>query len=391
MIARATIVVAAAVLLAVQVVRTAAVANPSTSATLGARLWPSHPSILIDRTMAEIGARAARGQSLPPAILRRVDDIARKAPLAPEPFLINGALAQIRQQQELAERFFLAARTRDPRSQAARYFLADRYLRTGRTEQALAEMAVLSRLLPEATAGFGPALAAFARTPGAVPQLRNLFRSSPEFEPSVLSELAADAANADLVLALWSRTPSSTDPLAAEWRSKLVNTLVEQGQFAKAYSTWLRVAGVNDGRSTIFNPGFGKVSAPPPFNWKLASAGGVVEPLPGDRLQVIYFGRNDTVLAEQLLLLGPGRYRLDMDVSAPPGEGGEIAWTLTCLPAANAIFRLPVARKGMLSGSFSIPEGCPAQRLQLSGLPGDFPQSQEFSIGKLSLAKVAGA
>jgi hypothetical protein len=391
LIARAILVVVAGGLLAVQVVRTAAVTDDASRATLAVRLWPSHPAILVDRTMGEIGARAARGQSLTPAILGQVDEIARKAPLAPEPFLIKGALAQVQQRPGTAEQLFTAARARDPRSVAARYFLADRYLRSGRTGQALDEIAALSELFPQGTAGFGPALVPFAQSPGAVPQLRRLFRSSPQLEPVVLSSLANDAGHAELVLALWGRRTTGADPATAEWQAKLVNTLVEQGQFANAYAVWRRVSGLNDNRGTVFNPGFAKSTAPPPFNWSLAKGGGVVEPARGGRLQVIYFGRNDAILAEQLLLLSPGRYRLSMDLPDPPGVGGEIAWTLTCVPGTEAFFRLPVERKGPLAGSFSVPQGCAAQRLQLTATPGDFPQSQEFSIAKFSLTKAPGA
>ena len=313
-----------------------------------------------------------------------------KAPLAPEPFLIKGALAQVEQRQEHAEQLFTAARARDPRSVAARYFLADRYLRSGRTPQALAEIAALAQLFPQGMVGFGPALASFAQTPGAVPQLRNFFRTSPELEPVVLGALANDARNAKLILALWGRRNTGADPATAEWQAKLVNKLVEQGQFVSAYAIWRLVTGMNDSRGTLFNPGFAKLTVPPPFNWNFATTGGVAEPARGDRLQVIYFGRDDAALAGQLLLLAPGRYRLSMEISDPPGEGGEIAWSLTCVPGKDALFRLPIERKGPLAASFSVPQGCAAQRLELGGTPGDFPQSQDFSIGKLSLTKASG-
>ena len=391
LIARAVIVVAVAVLLALQVVATALVADRSTRLTIAARLWPSHPALMINRTMIEIGAHAARGESLPPATVRRVEEIARKEPLAPEPFLIEGALAQVDQKQERAERLFAAARTRDPRSAAARYFLADRYLRTGRVAPALAEIAVLSRLYPEARAQFGPALAAFAQMPGSVPQLRSFFRSSPELEPLALFHLAEQSRNANLILALWGRRDGGADAAPPLWQPKLVNKLVEEGEFAKAHAIWRTVTNMPDSRGSIFNPGFAKISAPPPFNWAFGTAGGVVEPAPGDRLQVIYFGRNDAVLAEQLLLLPPGRYQLSTDISGPLGQGGEIAWTLTCAKRAEPIFRLPVAAKGRLAGSFTVPPGCPAQRLQLTGLAGEFPQSQEFTVGKLQLVRGSGA
>ena len=391
LIARAALVVVVGALLALQVVRSAAVTDDAARATLGKRLWPSHPAVIVDRTMAEIGARAARGQSLTPAILSQVDRIARQEPLAPEPFLIKGALAQVLRQPELAEQLFAAARARDPRSVAARYFLADRYVRSGRTSLALAEIAALSELFPQGMAGFGPALATFAHAPGAVPQLRHLFRTSPHLEPVVLSALANDSNNAKLILALWGRRKGSADPATADWQAKLVNALVAQGQFTSAYGVWRLVTGTNGAGGTLFNPGFAKSTVPPPFNWKFATSGGVVEPAPGNRLQVIYYGRDDAILAEQLLLLSPGRYRLSMDISDPPGAGGELAWALTCVPGTQSLLRLPIARKGPLAASFSVPQGCAAQRLQLGGNPGDFPQSQDFTIGQFSLTRVAGA
>lgn len=386
---RAIIVVVVGALLTVQIVRTTAVAKAPTRAAIGARLWPSHPTILIDRTMAEIGARARVGGSLPPQTLRQVEDIARKAPLAPEPFLIKGALAQIERKPRLAEQLLVAARTRDPRSVPARYFLADRYLRTERTALALAEIAVLSRLFPEGRSQFGPALAAFARMPRAVPQLRSLFRSSPEMEPLVLSRLAEDVRNTDLILALWGGRQKIADPLATEWQSKLVNKLIEQGQFAKAFSVWRLFSGAGPSQRTVFNPGFRKMSNPPPFNWKFASSDAVVESAPGDRLQVIYFGRNDAILAEQLLLLPPGEYQLSMDIGGSVGEAAEIAWALTCVPGGNSLLRLPVVGKGRVMGRFSVAQGCSAQRLQLKGSAGELPESQAFTVGKLTLTRPA--
>ena len=387
---RTIVVVAVAALVAAQVVRTALIADPTTRNTIAARLWPSHPTPLTNRTMAEIGANAARGRTPPPEILREVEAIARKVPLAPEPFLIKGALAQVEGRQEHAERLFLAARMRDPRSAAARYFLADRYLRTMRVAPALDEIAALSRLYIEARAQFGPALATFAKMPGGVPQLRRFFRTSPELEPFVLAYLANDARNADLVLALWGRRPTDSKALPPEWQGILVRKLIEQGQYGKAYATWRLVAGIDRGAGTIFNPGFRKMPAPPPFNWDFSATGGVVEPAPGDRLQVIYYGRQDAVLAEQLLMLAPGRYQLGMDISGPLGDGGELAWTLSCVPRPEVIFRLPINRKGRIAGKLSVPQNCPVQSFRLTALPGPFPQSQEFAIGGLSLFKEPG-
>ena len=52
----------------------------------------------------------------------------------------------------------------------------------------------------------------------------------------MLSSLANEARNAKLILALWGRRNTGADPATAEWQAKLINKLVEQGQFANAYA-----------------------------------------------------------------------------------------------------------------------------------------------------------
>lgn len=391
MIARAIIVAAVALLLAFHAVRTAAVADRTTRGKIGARLWPSHPAVELNRTMAEIGVLARRGQMPSRQILRQVEEIAVKTPLAPEPFLIKGALYQAAGRQEQAARLFSEARNRDPRSDAARYFLADYYFRSRRTEQALIEMAAFARLVPNGSTQFAPALAAFAKTPGAVPHLRILFRRSPEFEPAVLAELAADAGNADLILALAEPIDPNPRAPAPAWQSRILGELVAKSQFAKALEVWRRLTGERHGGGAIFNTAFESSSAPPPFNWRYGTTGGVAEPANG-RLRVIYYGRQDASLAQQLLLLPPGRYQLAMTVSGQSPGLSSLVWSVTCLPQATTIFSLPLKpMSGAQGGSFSVPANCPAQRLELKGLIGEFPQSVDVAIGNLRLKKAGEA
>jgi hypothetical protein len=372
------------------VVRTAVVVHRATRDNFGAQLWPSHPEVLVNRAMGEIGTLAARGQAPSPAILRKVDEVARKAPLAPEPFLIRGAMARVQGRDDLAERLLAAALARDPRSEAVRYLLADLYLHTGRPSRALLEMGVFARLMPAAAAQVVPAIAAFAKAPGAVPRLRGFFRRFPELEPLVLLELSKDARNVDLVLALASGADSSPKDAVSGWFETLVYQLVAEGNFAKAYETWRAVAGVRRGARGLFNPTFEKISPPPPFNWRFASSGGVAEPLGDGRLRVTFYGSENTALADQLLLLPPGRYQLNMDVSGQFGEESAVAWLLVCLPSGNSILNLPVDQAASnVKGTFSVEAGCTAQRLELIGSASEFPKPIEFSISRLKLTRAA--
>ena len=87
---------------------------------------------------------------------------------------------------ERAETLLSIARQRAPRSAAARYLMADLYLRTNRPVAAMAEMAVLNRLLPAGSLQLAPSLAAYARVPGSIPRIKALLESYPELEEPLL-------------------------------------------------------------------------------------------------------------------------------------------------------------------------------------------------------------
>ncbi len=335
--------------------------------------------------MADVGTSAARGQTLSPELIGRVQEIARKVPMAPEPFLIHGVLAQLDRQDSLAERLYLQARLRDPRSRAARFFLAERFLRTGRVPAALAEMAVLARLTNAAHV-FAPALASYARTPGAIPQLRRFFRAAPDFEPVVLAHLATDVRNVGLILALWNGSPSASG-VESSWQAGIVAKLVEAGDYQRAHALWRRFAGVETTAPSVFNSEFRESAASAPFNWTFGSTGGLAQPTNHGRLDVIYFGREDAVLAHQLLVLQPGQYVLGMQVNGEVGRDSGVAWTIECMGQKRVLLSINVERIGRLEGRFSVPHGCPAQQLRLSGAPGEFPKAVEFSVGRFSLAR----
>lgn len=344
---------------------------------------------MLDQGMAEIGDAARQGQPPSDATLQRIVTVARISPLAPEPFLVHGALAQLQSRMALAERLFVEARFRNPRSPAARYFLAERYLRTGRTREALIEMAVMSRLVRGAGNQFAPALAAFAHQPGAVPQLRELFQAAPDYRDILLGELAKDARNADLILRLAGTAPIPAAGAPA-WQSELIGRLIDAGEYRKAYAVWGRLTGANAAPSAIFNPRFAALPSPPPFNWRFASGGGVADPMAGGRLQIIYFGRTDAILAEQFLLLAPGAYRLRMRVSGTVEKGNGVSWTVTCLKPVSTLLRLPIERAGAIEANFIVPASCEAQKLQLAGTPAELGRSAEMTISALQLIRVSG-
>ena len=377
-------VAAGAILVSVQVLRNAAVADREDSPALAAELWPAHPAVLTDRALLAVAKAATAGAPVPDATRADVRRIAARAPLMPDPFVIEGAIAET-EGRPGAEALLLAARARDPRSRGARYLLADRYFRTGRIPAGLKEMYVLVKLHERGGEPFVPALVAYARTPGAVPALRQFFAANPGVEAGVLSALAGDAANADLVLSLASnwRNP------APDWRPGFVSALASAGQYERAYAVWARFSGVTK-RPLLFNPGFEVLPAPPPFNWAFPqSAEGVAEPDGKGGLSLLYYGRAKAVLASQLLLLPQGTYRLSAAGEASGGDVGALHWVIRCAAGGNPLVDIPV-QEGRRAVQFSLRPDCPAQWLELAGIAGDMPQTSEMIVRDLRLERVPG-
>jgi len=337
--------------------------------------------------MADVGSAAAMGRSPRAATIDRLQELARKAPLAVEPFLINGALAEMDGRNDFAETLYLEARRRDPRSQAARYFLSSRYFATKRIPDGLEEIAVLARLVPDAELQFVPALASFAQSPGAVPALRRFFSSSQRTEDAVLAQLAAEARNADLILALASPKATAPEKPVPAWHNALLTNLVQAGQYEKAYAIWGRLGGGRPTRA-LFNPTFRPIAAPPPFNWAFeTSKAGVVEPSENG-LKIVYYGRDDAILLSQLLLLRVGSYQLIGQAEGAPRIDG-LAWSLSCLPGKQAVTTLALVRPGVKKARFDIPaSGCRAQLLELKGTSSEGAQPSELTIPRVDIARV---
>jgi len=367
-------------LLSFQIIRNAAATDHERHPALAQRLWPSHPAVLTDRVLLDIAVAAAHGRTPPANVAGDARRIAVGASLSPDPFVIRGAIAETEGREAVSETLLSEARSRDPRSRASRYLLADRYFRTGRMTQGLIEMQVLVGLQSRGLEAFLPALVAYAKLPGAIPQMRDFFRLRPQSEAPVLSILAIEPANADLVMALATNV-RSPEP---DWRGTLVTRLAATGQYAKAYESWSRLTGIPM-RSGLYNAAFAKLPAPPPFNWSYAETPeGVAEADGKGGLDLLYYGRAPATFAEQLMLLRPATYKLVMKVDVDSGDAAAIRWVVRCLPGEKALAELPL-RSGPVEAKFAVPETCLAARLELAGVAGDVPRTTEVIVSGLRL------
>jgi hypothetical protein len=385
---RTIVVACAAILLAIQIVRSAAVnAFAPFQPSEASRFWSGHPAAELSLGMTQI-ARASRSRRpVPASAFALIDDAVTKEPLAPEPFLVRGIQAQLAGQSMEAQRAFEAAQWRDPRSLPAAYFLADRYFQTGDSERGLREVAVLARLAPTGNGTVAPYLAAYAANPANWPRLRQLFEANPDLADPTLTRLASNVATVPAVLALARRKGARDAP----WLPPLLNSLVEAGQYERARAIWEQVSGFPGGSSElVHDAGFTDKATPPPFNWALTSSPvGIAERQPGGRLHVVFYGQEDGFLATQLLLLPPGRYRLSMQLLGDPARARALAWSIWCDKADAPIASTTLDAAAAKGWDFQVPAACLAQWLKLSGSSSDVSQQSDVSIAGFKLEKVA--
>jgi hypothetical protein len=155
---------------------------------------------------------------------------------------------------------------------------------------------------------------------------------------------------------------------------------------------WSRITGQKVEGSGVFNPAFRRTNAPPPFNWNYpATDAGVAEPENGG-LRILFYDRENANLAQQIIILPPGRYLLTVPLATNSGNPQTLAWSIQCLPGKSKILNLPLSPRGgsgTVAGEFDVPaQGCAAQQIELDGNAEDSPTTADVQIGPLTLHRI---
>lgn len=376
------------------VVRTALVGvNP-----LAAQLPPAENSRLLRLRIYEM---LIPGRHVPTDLVELAQRTARAEPLAFEPYFIVALAAEQRGQLSEAIRLMEEARRRRRNFVPTRLQLAGYYMRAGRFADGLHELEVvlslrqetiepvmveLAKLIPSAE---GRRLLAdvLARNRGWRPAFFAIARGTnvtPDHARALLEEARARQPNGDLRLE----------------EQLYMTALASAGRVRSAREIWLRSlpAAERPRHALMANPGFAGPRVDAPFGWTLhaldvgrAEIRDTNSPRP--HLYVDFFGGSNAVLAEQLLALPPGRYRLRMEAA---GEGlsgpSRLSWTLTCSSGSPQLLSADLrnAREGFrpIQAPFTVPSaGCDGQRLSLLGEAGDVPSAVTARIRGLEIVR----
>lgn len=343
--------------------------------------WPAiDPRVALATGMADISRATREGREPPVELVHEVVELSRALPMRSEPFLVAGIEASAQGDADRAERLLLAAKARDPRSVPVRYFLAEHFHRQGDDRRSIEEVVSLLRLRSSGDFALAPYFVRLASEPASRGAVNALMNSDPALGRQVLAIMAASESDPELVLALWKNL--KPDLADRAWQENLLARLVSKGKVERAHSIWRTFAGRAGATAALYNPSFANDPAPAPFNWRYrSSADGVAEPDGSGGLSLLFYGRSSMVLAEQMLALSPGRYRLSWAAST---ESESIVWRAQCLQGASPLAQAKLAAKGM---DFAIAGDCPFIWLELAGMGPNDNGTSAVTVSALQLEK----
>lgn len=273
------------------------------------------------------------------------------------------------------------------RDDPAHAWLVDYRLRQGDYASAFAHADTLARrradMRPEVFGLFTTAAAQDGQR--ALPVLASLLTAEPPWRSVYLSKLNESAEGLGVAVNLALLLQRGSAPLSDAELERLYITLVQQRQIVA-----LKMIRERLNRPplsvAVANGSFGGPAEPVPFRWDLVQKSGAIAAImPSDvaqrdpGLRVEYDGYTAALIARQVTLLGPGRYRLRAESRVETGKPGErIVWSVTCANADQRLLTPAVPANSeagkwtAMSAEFTVPADCPSQWLELRGAPLDY-------------------
>jgi hypothetical protein len=334
-------------------------------------------------------------------LISRVRPTVLAEPLSFEPFFLRARAAGEAGKLSQAIQLMEEARRRRPNFVPTRFALADFYTRAGRLKEAFGELFVSLRLVPQAVHPVMVELTKLVSTRNGRSVLAEALVNEPSWRSSFFAvartqSISPADANA-LLREVEARQPGGAHTFE---RQLLIGSLVKAGEVSRARALWLNALPPGERRRhlLITNSGFGGKPAGEPFGWTVSeTSAGRAEIIgadtPNPHLNVEYFGGNNAVLAEQLLALPAGAYRLQFDVA---GESGSrtpsIYWSIACSSGAPALVRVQMSALTTSykrrEAAFRVPaSGCDGQHLRLVAEAGEIPATSNVKIAALEIRR----
>lgn len=269
----------------------------------------------------------------------------------------------------------------------------------GDVHGALRHYDVAMRVSVASRAMLGNIVIAASAQPQVATELAKVLRMRPLWLPEFYQRLMGQGDNPTSLLHIASTMGfDARNPAQAPFVSMTLNRLVALGAYRDAQILYERSIGEPD--EAIRNGGFERPNRLQPFDWTVAGEptySGIIETRagwPGDNVLTVT-GTEANDVARQLLLLAPGRYRLDAktaNVRQEPETRPRL--NITCVSGQKIVASIPFAPAGTspasMTGQFVVPANCPAQWLTLRNTPAFDPVESEPWIDDITVRRTAG-
>ena len=343
---------------------------------LAVRLAPGSPMVL--RRAAEAELVAGRNDNA--AALSR--DALVRSPFDVRALRVLGLTEARAQREDAADDILTLAGNWSLRDDPAHAWLVERRLRRGDYGSSFAHADTLVRrredIQPQVFRLFTTAAAGDPQR--ALPVVARLLAASPPWRLAYLRGLnqspeGLQVAGNLAILLQASRTPFSNQELQELYSALMYAGGIEALQIVRGR---LNRPSLD---TLVTNSGFDEADHPGPFQWKLYEKAGIAAEIAADdlapanlALRVDYDGYATGTIAEQMVYLAPGTYRLTAVVRTESGNpAARLAWTLSCATAGGGVkASTPAAPEGSatnvwtdMSGRFEVSASCPAQWLRL--------------------------
>ncbi|RHW16651.1 hypothetical protein D1610_14760 [Sphingomonas gilva] len=372
---------------------------------------PASGSHWLARVSPNALALVPDGASITPeqqdAFRARLAAAARHAPLEGSPLRLSAQRDLSTNNRADAFRKLLIAKAIDPRDEIVRLNLMGELLRRKQPEKAIVEAEAAMRLSPQLTPQLAPLLPAIASTPAGEAALRRSIANNPSWRSYIVREgrFANDAPG--LVFALVNQA-SLRDPVKQRLaeQSRFLWRLINQGDYDTALLAFVNLLPASEVSRTqpVYDSEFDGKPGPPPFNWSLSPGRvdrAVIKPdnNGGGVLQVEFYDDRNAQLALQVMLLPPGRYRLQTIASSGTGIGdGGLAWQLVCHRPSQRGRPTSLARLSLgglsntpqnHSAQFEVPQqDCAAQVLTLDTARSTTPAARRATINSVTVEQL---
>lgn len=384
------LVIVAGVWIAWQIIRNALVLTAPHDLAL--RLGPNAPILLARAAETELKAG-------------NVDTAQRYAQrsLALKPFnvaalRVAGLAADREGDKAAADRMLTLAGNWSLRDDPAHSWLVKHRLEQGRSASALAHADTLMRRRTDLRPRYFDLMIALASRNDRQAQgaLVALLQRDPPWRLDFFIHALDRREGLPVAAALVGALKSGPHPITVEEKARVYQTLIAQGRTDVLRALIAQVGGAD--AATVSDGGFAEGGGAPPFDWKLPASAGVLAEITEDSegqraLHAMISQTSGRTVAEQLILLKPGRWRISGRVRLEAGPADGLAWVLACATGGRTLGSFPLsARAGGgwagFEGVVEAPEACPAQHLRLTTLPRDRNETIEVWIDDVRASPV---